>query len=120
MLAIVAPLRLGVPASPPVGCGRAQTVPCPGCTSRPPPFFQPMSMTPSSVSPSSSAGAAFSPRNWRIGLRLSVGFGVLIALMLAMVVVGVVRVSSLLEANRLIIEREWSKAEAANTLSSIA
>ena len=51
-----------------------------------------MSMTPSSVSPSSSAGAAFSPRNWRIGLRLSVGFGVLIALMLAMVVVGVVRV----------------------------
>ena len=79
-----------------------------------------MSMTPSSVSPSSSAGAAFSPRNWRIGLRLSVGFGVLIALMLAMVVVGVVRVSSLLEANRLIIERDWSKAEAANTLSSIA
>ena len=79
-----------------------------------------MSMTPSSVSPSSSAGAAFSPRNWRIGLRLSVGFGVLIALMLAMVVVGVVRVSSLLETNRLIIERDWSKAEAANTLSSIA
>ena len=53
-------------------------------------------------------------------MRLTVGFGVLIALMLAMVVVGVVRVSSLLEANRLIIEREWSKAEAANTLSSIA
>ena len=61
-----------------------------------------------------------SPRHWRIGVRLTVGFGVLIALMLAMVVVGVVRVSSLLEANRLIIEREWSKAEAANTLSSIA
>ena len=79
-----------------------------------------MSMTPSSVSPSSSAGAAFSPRNWRIGLRLSVGFGVLIALMLAMVVVGVVRVSSLLETSGLIIERDWSKAEAANTLSSIA
>ena len=53
-------------------------------------------------------------------MRLTVGFGVLIALMLAMVVVGVVRVSSLLEANRLIIEREWTKAEAANTLSSIA
>ena len=53
-------------------------------------------------------------------MRLTVGFGVLIALMLAMVVVGVVRVSSLLETNRLIIERDWSKAEAANTLSSIA
>ena len=64
--------------------------------------------------------SSWSPRDWRIGTRLALGFGVLIAMMLTMVVVGLLQLSSLLEANRLIIEREWVKAEAANTLSSIA
>ena len=64
--------------------------------------------------------SSWSPRDWRIGTRLALGFGVLIAMMLTMVVVGLLQLSSLLETNRLIIEREWVKAEAANTLSSIA
>ena len=64
--------------------------------------------------------SSWSPRDWRIGTRLALGFGVLIAMMLTMVVVGLLQLSSLLEANRLIIEREWVKADAANTLSSIA
>ncbi|MFO1211317.1 MAG: methyl-accepting chemotaxis protein [Paenacidovorax caeni] len=64
--------------------------------------------------------SSWSPRDWRIGTRLALGFGVLIAMMLTMVVVGLLQLSSLLEANRQIIEREWVKAEASNTLSSIA
>ena len=64
--------------------------------------------------------SSWSPRDWRIGTRLALGFGLLIAMMLTMVVVGLLQLSSLLETNRLIIEREWVKAEAANTLSSIA
>ena len=64
--------------------------------------------------------SSWSPRDWRIGTRLALGFGVLIAMMLTMVVVGLLQLSSLLETNRQIIEREWVKAEAANTLSSIA
>ena len=64
--------------------------------------------------------SSWSPRDWRIGTRLALGFGVLIAMMLAMVVVGLLQLSSLLETNRQIIEREWVKAEASNTLSSIA
>jgi len=64
--------------------------------------------------------SSWSPRDWRIGTRLALGFGVLIAMMLTMVVVGLLQLSSLLETNRQIIEREWVKAEASNTLSSIA
>jgi len=64
--------------------------------------------------------SSWSPRDWRIGTRLALGFGVLIAMMLAMVVVGLLQLGSLLETNRQIIEREWVKAEASNTLSSIA
>ena len=64
--------------------------------------------------------SSWSPRDWRIGTRLALGFGVLIAMMLTMVVVGLLQLSSLLETNRQIIEREWVKADAANTLSSIA
>ncbi len=64
--------------------------------------------------------SSWSPRDWRIGTRLALGFGVLIAMMLTMVVVGLLQLGSLLETNRQIIEREWVKAEASNTLSSIA
>ena len=59
-------------------------------------------------------------RNLKISTRLALGFGLLIATMLTMVAVGLLQLGSLLEANRQIIEREWVKAEAANTLSSIA
>ena len=59
-------------------------------------------------------------RNLKISTRLALGFGLLIATMFTMVVVGLLQLGSLLEANRQIIEREWVKAEAANTLSSIA
>ena len=39
--------------------------------------------------------SSWSPRDWRIGTRLALGFGVLIAMMLTMVVVGLLQLSSL-------------------------
>ncbi|MDY0107174.1 MAG: methyl-accepting chemotaxis protein, partial [Giesbergeria sp.] len=70
-------------------------------------------MTPALHSPSS-------PRGLRIGTRLALGFGLLIAMMLSMVVVGLLRLGTVADANTHIIEVDWTKAKAANTLSSIA
>ncbi len=51
---------------------------------------------------------------------MTAGFGILIALVLVVVGVGLLRLNGLVELNRQIIEREWIKAEAANNLSSVA
>ncbi|MBP7414053.1 MAG: MCP four helix bundle domain-containing protein [Giesbergeria sp.] len=59
-------------------------------------------------------------RGLHIGTRLALGFGLLIAMMLVMVVVGVLRLTSVSAANSHIIEVDWVKAQAANTLSAIA
>ncbi len=54
-----------------------------------------------------------------IGTRLALGFGLLIAMMLCMVVVGLLRLTDVAQANSHLIEVEWVKADAANTLSTI-
>ncbi|MBY0454235.1 MAG: MCP four helix bundle domain-containing protein [Burkholderiaceae bacterium] len=59
-------------------------------------------------------------RGLHIGARLSVGFGLLITMMLCIAVVGLLRLGSVADANSQIIEVNWVKAEAANTLSAIA
>ncbi len=51
---------------------------------------------------------------------MTVGFGILIALILLVVGVGLLRLNGLVEVNRQIIEREWIKADAANNLSGVA
>ena len=56
----------------------------------------------------------------RIQTRLILGFGLLIAMMLIMVAVGFVSLTSVSNSNKRLIEEDWVKAEAANTLSSIA
>ena len=56
----------------------------------------------------------------RIKTRLGLGFGLLIAMMLALVVVGLQSLTSVAGSNKRLIEEDWVKADAANTLSSIA
>lgn len=68
----------------------------------------------SAVSPPSPA------RSLRIGARLGLAFGVLIALMLCIVAVALLRMTNLASATHHIIDVEWPKADAANTLSQIA
>jgi methyl-accepting chemotaxis protein len=60
------------------------------------------------------------PRGMRIQIRLVLGFGLLIVMMLVMVAVGFMGLTSVSNSNKHLIEQDWVKAEAANTLSSIA
>ena len=59
-------------------------------------------------------------RGLRIQTRLALGFGLLIAMMLAMVVVGFMGLTNVSNSNKHLIEVDWVKADAANTLSTIA
>ncbi len=56
--------------------------------------------------------------NLRIGTRLGLGFGILNLMMLVMVLVLVVRLTQIDDMNRRIIEKDWVKAEAANTINA--
>ena len=56
--------------------------------------------------------------NLRIGVRMGLGFGLLIAMMLAMVVVSVLRFAEVGDINDRIIEKDWVKADAANTIDT--
>ncbi|MES2115802.1 MAG: methyl-accepting chemotaxis protein, partial [Pseudomonadota bacterium] len=55
----------------------------------------------------------------KIGTRMAIGFGIILTLMIALVVIGLTRFSSIGAANRQIIEVEWVKADAANTVNLI-
>jgi methyl-accepting chemotaxis protein len=57
-------------------------------------------------------------QNLRIGVRLGAGFGLLIVFTLAAIAVAVVRFSQVGEVNTRIIESDWVKAEAANTINA--
>ncbi len=56
----------------------------------------------------------------RIGVRLGLSFGAVIALMLCIVGVALVSMTSLSSTTSNIIEHEWEKMDAASTLSAIA
>jgi len=57
-------------------------------------------------------------QNLRIGVRLAWGFGLLIFLSLVAIAVATVRFTQVGEVNTRIIELEWVKAEAANTINA--
>ena len=72
------------------------------------------------TSKTSSSSFSFSPRDWRIGVRLAVGFGLVILMMLVIVVLSVLRIDSLAATTSNIIDSDWAKAKAANTLRAIS
>ena len=57
-------------------------------------------------------------KDLNIGTRLALAFGLVIATMALMVVVALVRFTQVGEINRQIIEKDWIKAEAANTINA--
>lgn len=54
----------------------------------------------------------------KIGVRLSIGFGILIIMMLGMGAVGLLRFAEVNAVNSRIIEKDWVKAEAANIINA--
>ena len=57
-------------------------------------------------------------QNLRIGVRLGWGFGLLIVLTVVAIAVAILRFSQVGEVNTRIIESDWVKAEAANTINA--
>lgn len=57
-------------------------------------------------------------RDLKIGVRLGLGFGAILCTMGVMIAVGIVRFLSVGEINTRIIEVDWVKAEAANTINA--
>ena len=55
--------------------------------------------------------------NMKIGARMAIGFGIVLTLMIALITIGLMRFSSIGEINRKIIEVDWVKADAANTVN---
>lgn len=56
--------------------------------------------------------------NLKIGVRLSIGFGLLILMMLGMGAAGLQRFAEVNAVNTRIIEKDWVKAEAANVINA--
>jgi methyl-accepting chemotaxis protein len=56
--------------------------------------------------------------NLKIGFRLALGFGAVLALMLVLIVVGLQRLGSIGERNDIIIDKDWIKADAAATIAT--
>ena len=57
-------------------------------------------------------------RDLKIGIRLALAFGVILAMMVAMIVVSINRFMTVGDINTRIIEVDWVKAEAANTINA--
>ena len=57
-------------------------------------------------------------KDWKIGTRLSLGFGLLILMLLACVIIAMMRFSQVSDVNTRIIEKDWVKAEAANAVNA--
>lgn len=55
-----------------------------------------------------------------IGAKLSLGFGVVLALMLVILVVALLRLTALMDSTHDLMEVEWRKEEAANVLAHVA
>ncbi|KRH98582.1 methyl-accepting chemotaxis protein [Curvibacter sp. PAE-UM] len=56
--------------------------------------------------------------NLKIGTRLGLGFGLLIVMLLAVILLALLRFSQIGEVNSRIIEKDWVKAEAANVINA--
>ena len=57
-------------------------------------------------------------KDWKIGTRLGLGFGLLILMLLVAVILALLRLTEVEAINTRIIEKEWVKAEAANTINA--
>lgn len=55
----------------------------------------------------------------RIGLRLKLGFGLLITMMMVMAAIAIVQMGHLAQANHQLVEEDWTKAEATNTIDTL-
>ncbi|SFU77364.1 methyl-accepting chemotaxis protein [Pseudoduganella namucuonensis] len=55
----------------------------------------------------------------KIGTRMAIGFGMVLALMIALITIGVTRFNSIGEVTRGIVEVDWIKADAANTVNAL-
>ena len=56
--------------------------------------------------------------NMKIGTRLGLGFGLVLLLMVSLIVVGLLRLANIGKTSSKMIEKEWVKAEAANTINA--
>jgi methyl-accepting chemotaxis protein len=56
--------------------------------------------------------------NMKIGQRLGAGFGLVLILMVSLIVVGLVRLSSIDETSSKMIGKDWVKADMANTINA--
>ena len=54
----------------------------------------------------------------RVGTRLSLGFGLVLSLIVALVLVGTTRLGGIGEAAAIMIDKDWAKAEAANAINA--
>src|SRR5258706_8356013 len=59
-------------------------------------------------------------KNMKIGSRLSVGFGLVLLMMTINITIALLRFSSVGEINSNMIEKDWVKADAANSISVLA
>ena len=55
----------------------------------------------------------------KVGTRLSAGFGLVLSMLVISIVIALMRFSSIGEINDKIIEKDWVKAEAANTINAM-
>lgn len=57
-------------------------------------------------------------KDWKIGTRLGLGFGLLVLMLLGAIAAAMLRFSQVAEINTRIIEKEWVKADAANLINA--
>ncbi|CAB3790050.1 methyl-accepting chemotaxis protein [Pararobbsia alpina] len=57
--------------------------------------------------------------NMKIGARLGVGFGLVMALMVALIAVGLIRLTSISDINDRIVGKDWVKTGAAQTINAM-
>ncbi|GAB3361462.1 MULTISPECIES: methyl-accepting chemotaxis protein [Giesbergeria] len=56
---------------------------------------------------------------WRIGLRLKLGFGILMVMMLLMAAIAILQMSRVAQANSQLVDEDWVKAEATSTIDTL-
>jgi methyl-accepting chemotaxis protein len=57
--------------------------------------------------------------NMKIGARLGVGFGLVMVLMVTLIVVGLIRLAGIGKINDRIIDKDWVKTDAAQTINAV-
>jgi len=57
-------------------------------------------------------------KNWKIGARLGVGFGIVLALIATMIVLALSQLTSIGTLSAQIVDEDWAKAEAASNLNA--